>query len=139
VATNRKQLQTEQQLEAEIQADIRKVLGNPREYPDVGLFRNNVGVAETSHGTKIRFGLLKGSADLVGIFTRKDGVGQFIAAEIKTPMGRQSEEQVMWEREVIARGGSYVVLRSVEDARAWIDELRNAPDLDWKFNPEDVA
>jgi hypothetical protein len=127
---------TEHQLESQIQNDIRLELGNPKKYPDVVLWRNNVGVAETSHGTKIRFGLCPGSADLVGIFTRKDGVGLFIGAEIKTPTGQQSPEQERWQQLVMDKGAAYAVLRSVDDAREWIEELRNAPDLDWKFNPE---
>lgn len=122
---------TEHQLESQIQDDIRLELGNPKKYPDVVLFRNNVGVLQDGEGRYIRFGLAPGSADLIGIFTRSGGnlaeqaIGVFIAAEIKTPTGRQSEEQINFERLVTRKGAAYAVLRSVEDAVKWIEKLRS--------------
>lgn len=110
-------------IEREIQDAIRLELGNPREYPDVQLWRNNVGRLANAEGGYVQYGLCPGSADLIGIFTR-DRVGVFIAAEIKTPTGKQTDEQVRFQRLVEQRGGSYAVLRSVEDARRWVDGLR---------------
>ena len=40
------------------------------------------------------------------------------AIEIKTPTGRQSKEQRMFQQIVEQRGGIYVLCRSVDDARA---------------------
>lgn len=109
--------------EAQIQDAIRLELGNPLKYPDVWLARNNVGVLQDREGKHIRYGLGPGSADLIGIFTAR-GVGRFIAAEIKTHSGKQSPEQERFEALVIKRGGAYAVLRSVDEAREWIADLR---------------
>jgi hypothetical protein len=68
--------------------------------------------------------LAKGSSDLIGIFTRSDGLGLFIAAEVKSDRGVESEEQQRFGALVGRRGGAYAVLRSVEDARRWIEQLR---------------
>lgn len=110
-------------LEHEIQDAIRLELGNPTKYPDVLLFRNNVGVlTDPESGRYVRFGVGgPGGADLIGIFTKG---GRFIAAEIKTASGKQTDEQKRFEQLVISKGGSYAVLRSVDDARAWIERLR---------------
>lgn len=116
---------SERQLEAEIQDAIRLELGDVRRYPDLVIWRNNVGVLPDSHGGFVRFGLAPGSADLVGIFTDARGIGRFVSAEIKTPQGRQSDEQQQWERLVTSKGGIYAVLRSVEDAREWVRTLRS--------------
>lgn len=112
--------------EVQIQDAIRLELGNPREYPDVLVYRNNCGVLVDREGKHVRFGVANpGGADLIGIFTRADGIGVFIAAEIKTASGKQSPEQERFERLVAAKGGAYAVLRSVEDARRWIQKLRS--------------
>lgn len=111
--------------EAQLQDAIRLELGDVRRYPDVILWRNNVGVLQ-DNGRYVRFGLAPGSADLIGIFTPdlRNPVGVFIAAEIKTPTGRQTDEQKRWEQLVTSKGAAYAVLRSVQDARAWIARLR---------------
>lgn len=119
-------LDRESHLERSIQREIRLEIGNPREYPDVVLWPNVVGLLEDANGKKRRVGLVKGSSDLVGIFTRRDGVGMWISAEIKSATGRQSLAQRNFQAQVIARGGSYAVLRSVEDARRWIAGLRSS-------------
>lgn len=117
--------------EADIQDAIELVLGNPLEFPDVWLYRNNVGVLVDPHTQRhVRFGVGgKGGADLIGMFTLglesgRERVARFIAAEVKTRTGVQSPEQVQFQQLVEARGGSYRVLRSVREARAWIRELR---------------
>lgn len=108
--------------EVEIQDAIRLELGNPERYPDVVMFRNNVGVLTDKDGRFVRFGVGgPGGADLIGIFLSG---GRFLAAEIKTDRGKQTDEQKRFEQLVIAKGGSYAVLRSVDDARAWIARLR---------------
>ncbi len=97
--------------EAELQDKIRLALGR---VPGLVLWRNNIGVAEV-RGYQIAFGVGgKGGADLIGI---RDG--RFVAVEIKTPVGRQTEDQRIFEQLVRNMGGEYVVLRSVEDARTW--------------------
>lgn len=88
------------------------------QYTDVlVLFRNNVGLAERGQ-RKIRFGVGgPGGADLIGVRCRD---GRFLAVEIKTPKGRQTDEQVRFQQLVTRTGGIYVVLRSVEEARQWL-------------------
>lgn len=101
--------------ERDIQDNIRLALGAE---PDLVLWRNNVGVGEV-RGYKIRFGVGgPGGADLIGIFR-----GRFIAVEIKTTTGRQSEEQRVFQQLVEKKGGIYVVLRSAEEARAWLASI----------------
>lgn len=105
--------------ESQLQDQIRVALGMD---PDVVLFRNNIGHATMRHGARVTFGVGgPGGADLIGMFR-----GRFVAVEIKTATGRQSPEQRKFEALVKARGGVYVILRSVEDALAWVADMRRA-------------
>ena len=51
-----------------------------------------------------------------------DPDGRFHAIEVKNKVGRQSDYQKRFEQDVKAKGGRYVVLRSLEEA---IEYLRN--------------
>jgi hypothetical protein len=105
--------------ESQLQDAIRLALGSD---PDLVLWRNNVGMAWMKTGAPVRFGVGNpGGADLLGIFR-----GRFVAVEIKTPVGRQSREQKLFQQLVERKGGVYVVLRSVEDAQAWLAQMRSA-------------
>lgn len=107
--------------EAQIQDAIRKELGDVVKYPEILLGRNNVGQMIDKDGRRVVYGWLgKGSADLLGMFN-----GRFVAVEIKTPIGRQSPEQKLFQQLVEKRGGVYVLLRSVEDARRWVETMRS--------------
>ena len=100
--------------ESQIQDAIRLELSGK-----VLTWRNNIGRAQTRTGAYITYGVGNpGGADLIGLYR-----GRFVAIEIKTPIGRQSREQKMFQALVEAHGGIYVVLRSVEDARAWCANL----------------
>ena len=110
--------------ESALQDQIRLALGA---VPGLVLFRNNIGVAEM-RGYKVRFGVGgPGGADLIGLFN-----GRFIAIEIKTPIGRQSPDQKTFQRLIESKGGEYVILRSVDEAVAWVSmhttEQRQAND-----------
>lgn len=101
--------------ESQLQDQIRLALGR---IPGLCLWRNNQGVAEI-RGYKVRFGVANpGGGDLIGWYR-----GRWVEVEIKTPTGRQSPEQRLREDLVRKSGGIYVVLRSVDDARAWADSL----------------
>lgn len=101
--------------ESQIQDAIRLALGR---VPGLVLWRNNVGVAER-RGHMIRFGVGgPGAADLLGIYN-----GRFVAAEIKTPIGRLKPEQKLFRDLVTKLGGIYVVLRSPEEALTWAAQL----------------
>lgn len=122
--------------EREILQAIRIELGRR---PDCLVFRNSVGVAQHD-GRKQRFGLAKGSCDLVGIVTmpldldpisgahlpraepargEKLGphlVGRWFGLEVKTATGRVSPEQTMFLQLVRRFGGFGAVVRSVNEA-----------------------
>lgn len=108
--------------ETAVQQNIRLALGKR---PDVRLFRNNVGMAETSDGRVVRFGLCKGSSDLVGwksVAVTPDMVGKrvavFIALEVKAGKGRTTEAQRAFLDRVAVDGGIAGVARSVGEAEA---------------------
>lgn len=114
--------------EATISSAIDLVIGDLRFYPDVRLHPNETGVLiNPETGRYTRFGAGgKGGGDFIGMFRRADSTALFIEAEIKRPIAssKQSAEQIDRERLVESMGGSYRVLRSVEDAEQWIAELR---------------
>lgn len=58
---------------------------------------------------------LKGIPD---IFLLKPPHATLIGLEIKTPKGKQSPEQILFQKRLERSGGEYYVLRSVEDL--WI-------------------
>jgi len=75
------------------------------------LFRNNVGLAKTVAGQVVKFGLCKGSSDLIG-WTRS---GRFLAVETKSQRGRPSKEQLAFVDAVNSAGGVGMIVRSVEE------------------------
>jgi len=50
--------------------------------------------------------------------------GQFLAVEVKTPVGRLSKEQKAWLRTINKMGGRALVIRSVEEARQLVESLK---------------
>lgn len=112
-------------LERDIQELIRQELNSRDRYPDVVVWVNVCGNFTDQRGIRRKVGVANpGGSDLVGIFRRSDGVGMWIGAEIKSASGRQTDEQKAHEQFVKSMGGRYAVLRSVEEARAWVAELR---------------
>lgn len=118
--------------EAEIQAQIRKALGA---VPGAVFWRNNVGLTghsstcpkcghiqqDEEDGPRIRYGLCKGSSDLIGMLYPS---GRLIALEVKTPKGRATPEQLLFLDLVRRRGGFATIVRSPEEALAAIDRCR---------------
>ena len=105
--------------ESDAQSLIRQRVGNG----SVRLFRNNVGATRDARGRLIRYGLAKGSADLIGWLTRKitqDDVGktiaQFVSIEVKSSSGKPRPDQIAWQDAVNNAGGRAGIARSVEDA-----------------------
>lgn len=76
------------------------------------VWRNNTGVLKDGNGRPIKFGLCKGSSDLVGICAD----GKFLAVEVKTKTGRVRPEQETFIAAVKRAGGRAGVARSVSDA-----------------------
>ena len=100
--------------ETALQNAIRAVLS------EAGIVRrNNVGTFLTLYGVPVRIGL-PGESDLTW-FIRN---GQTIFVEIKTPDGRQSRQQKQFQSVIESYGFRYVTLRSVEDARKLIEEVK---------------
>lgn len=106
--------------ELAVQNTIRLDLGRG----PVRLWRNNTGALKDTNGRLVRYGLCKGSADLIGLRTIEitpDMVGQriavFTAIEVKD-RGRPTPEQLRFLEVVRAAGGIAGVARSVEDARS---------------------
>lgn len=75
------------------------------------LFRNPVGFDQR---TKNHYGLTKGAADWIGFHGPS---GRFVAVEMKTRRGRQSPEQVDFERLVTRGNCVYAICRTEADAR----------------------
>lgn len=91
---------------------------------EVRLFRNNVGALEDKTGRVVRYGLCKGSSDLIGyrsVVVTPEMVGQrvavFVALEVKD-RGRLTAEQAQFLEVVRRAGGIAAEARSVEDAEA---------------------
>jgi hypothetical protein len=104
--------------ESQIQDAIRLELGKR---PDlIVCWRNNIGHAVMRHGHRVTFGVGgPGGADLLGLTHR----GQFVAIEVKTPKGRQTPEQMAFQSLVTRLGGVYLLMRSVDDAREFLESL----------------
>jgi hypothetical protein len=107
--------------EHEIQQRIRLACGRGA----VRLWRNNTGALVDQQGRFVRFGLCKGSSDLIGlrsVVVTPEMVGQriaqFVALEIKAPQGVVSPEQQAFLRLVQELGGVASVCRSIEQAQA---------------------
>ncbi len=83
------------------------------------LFRNNVGLTPADPaGRRVRYGLCRGSSDLVGWLpttVTQDDVGRtlavFAAVEVKTPEGLLSVTQRRFLAAVQAAGGVALVVR----------------------------
>ena len=85
------------------------------------VWRNQVGLFKTLDGRTVNIGI-KGSSDLMAIkptVITPDMVGQtlavFVAVEVKTATGRQSEPQKKWQKAVEKLGVKYILARSEND------------------------
>ena len=110
--------------EHEIQQRIRLACGRGR----VRLWRNNTGALVDQQGRFVRFGLCKGSSDLIGLRSLEitpemvgQRVAQFVALEVKTASGVVSSEQRAFLQLVQQLGGVAAVCRSIEQAQAVLD------------------
>lgn len=107
--------------ERDIQNEILMHVGSRK---DVRLWRQNAGVARSMESNNvIRMGVA-GCADLTGIVTIS-GIGVRLEIEVKTQKGRQSDQQVRFEKMVQDRGGIYILARSVDDAVLQLEEAIN--------------
>lgn len=88
-----------------------------RFHPEGVFLRRNVGVAVSASGSVVRFGQ-PGMADIEGVFR-----GHHVEIETKSERGRQSPAQRRWQAAVERAGGTYLLVRTVEDAVAGIEAM----------------
>lgn len=105
--------------EHEIQQRIRLACGRG----PVRLWRNNTGALVDRQGRLVRFGLCRGSSDLIGLRSVEITpamvglhIAQFVALEVKGPNGVLRPEQRSFLRTVEQLGGLAAECRSVEEA-----------------------
>ena len=78
------------------------------------VWRQDTGAYRAKSGALVRYGLCKGSSDIVGI--APDGL--FLAVEVKTDKGRTTEAQDLFIAAVRRAGGRAGVARSEAEAVA---------------------
>ena len=85
------------------------------------VWRNQVGLFKTMDGRTVNIGI-KGSSDLMAVkptVITPEMVGQtlavFVAVEVKTATGRQSEPQKKWQKAVEKLGVKYIIARCEDD------------------------
>lgn len=113
--------------EHEIQQRIRLACGRG----PVRLWRNNTGALVDQQGRFVRFGLCKGSSDLIGLRALEitpelvgQRLAQFVALEVKTASGVVSPEQRAFLRLVQQLGGVAAVCLCVEEAELLLGSPR---------------
>jgi hypothetical protein len=116
--------------EHEIQQRIRLACGRGT----VRLWRNNTGALVDQQGRFVRFGLCRGSSDLIGLRSLEvtpelvgQRIAQFVALEIKTPHGAVSPEQLAFLALVEQLGGVAAVCRSLEEAEQVLAKRSHTP------------
>ena len=96
------------------------------------LWRNNTGALVDQQGRFVRFGLCKGSSDLIGLRSLEitpelvgQRLAQFVALEVKAANGVVSPEQRAFLQLVQQLGGMAAVCRSVEEAEQLLGSPRH--------------
>lgn len=82
--------------------------------------RMNTGAVK-AEGRFFRFGS-PGMSDVLVILRLRANVFWPLWLEVKTRSGIQNENQVLFEREVLAAGHSYLIVREVDELVAWLKE-----------------
>ena len=77
-------------------------------HPEVYGWRNNTGAVKTGKRF-IKYGF-PGSPDFIGLLSN----GRFIGVEFKSEKGKQSENQIRLEKEILQRRGIYKVISDLE-------------------------
>jgi hypothetical protein len=102
------------------EANIQKqILLDVSVYPNIRLFRNNVGVLKDERGVPVRYGVCNpGGSDLLGWTTKTitpqmvgHKVAVFTAVEVKGPKGHATAEQLNFISRVKQAGGIATVAR----------------------------
>lgn len=81
-------------------------------------------VKRASDGSKRKaMGVRAGFPDF--IFLKSNRFYPYLAIELKTQKGKQSEHQIAYQKAIEANGGKYVVVRSLEEFMSEINEYLN--------------
>ena len=85
-------------------------------------FRNNTGALKDKNDRLVRYGLCKGSSDIIGIRPVRitpemvnEIIGQFVAVEVKVPGKRATDDQQQFLQAVRGHGGLAGVAHSEEE------------------------
>ncbi len=74
----------------------------------------NGGKRDARTGAQMKYeGVLRGVADLILLIPKKGFAS--LCIEMKTPNGKQREEQIEWQREAEKYRNKYVICRSLQD------------------------
>lgn len=111
--------------ESSVLREVLLALGNQ---PDLVVFRNNTGVLRDETGRPVRYGLMVGSPDIVGILAPW---GRFVGFEVKRPGGKQSPDQERWARIAETRGAYCVLVQSAKQALDVLAVIRVQTGLAW--------
>lgn len=107
-----------QRLESDILTEVRLAA----QEHGVTLFRNNTGMAYNSNGAPVRFGLCKGSSDLIGWAPW----GEFVAIEVKRPGQKPTAAQTQFIDAVNRAGGIGFIARSAADVHTFFNDIYNS-------------
>lgn len=83
----------------------------------VRLLRNNVGRLRNERDQYVTYGLGIGSSDLIGVNMQANGMGRFVAIEVKLPGQKPTDAQQKFIDMVRAMGGQAGVAHSVQEAK----------------------
>ncbi len=100
--------------ETSILHDVLLALGR---HPKCKVWRCNTGALADHMGRVVRFGV-PGCADVIGMLVPS---GRFLAVEVKTATGKQSDQQRKFQLMTERAGGVYVLVRSAAEAVAAVE------------------
>ncbi len=110
--------------EKTIQRSILDYLALMEKTQNIYFFRAGAGMVKLDSGRFFKTGK-PGLSDIVVIQRRLDATGKPYARalflEVKTAKGRQSEAQKHAEKAVIAAGGEYHIVRSIDNCKAVLE------------------
>lgn len=93
-------------LEVEIQKQCKQYL----DIKGVMCWRQNNTPVPTADGHFRKFHGKRGVPDIIAVIR-----GHFVGIEVKQPTGKQSDHQIQFERELLAAGGIYLLVHSVDE------------------------
>lgn len=108
--------------DTEHEALVRSIVRLLNLVPGCFAWRNDTGVRPAWNGGGVRAYGTNGASDVMAVYH-----GKFHAVEVKTGAGRQTEDQMLFAREVDRAGGLYGIARSLADAERIVGVAVFAP------------